>query len=365
MSADALVVSNLSLKLGAFALRDFGLVLERGEILVILGPNGAGKSVSLEAIAGFHRLLGGRILIRGRDVTDLPPERRHISLLFQNFGLFPHLTVAQNVSFGRRGIDPERLLARFDIAPLAARYPDALSPGQKQRVALARALATRPDLFLFDEPFSALDAPTRELLRDELKAFLREAEVPAIFVTHDRSDAEALADRVAVMDQGRIIQAGQADEVLRRPVDAAVARFLGVENVLPGRCLGGANGVMRIAVGDAIVAVRPAQIRAISAAGAVTVCIRAEDVAATPPDGANAEAAAVNRLAARVGAVAPRGPFYRVMLDCGFPLVAHLTRREVRALGIIPGSCVTAEIEAEAIHVFPVAGTTRRGSEDR
>jgi molybdate/tungstate transport system ATP-binding protein len=140
MSIAAIEVSDLSLKLGSFALRDFGLVLDEGEILVILGPNGAGKSVSLEAIAGFHRLRGGRILIGGRDVTRLPPERRHISLLFQNFGLFPHLSVAQNVAFGKRGTDPMRLLARFGIAPLAGEHPDTLSPGQKQRVALARAL---------------------------------------------------------------------------------------------------------------------------------------------------------------------------------------------------------------------------------
>ncbi|HJU19080.1 MAG TPA: ABC transporter ATP-binding protein [Stellaceae bacterium] len=349
-------VSALSLRLGAFALQDFSLALDDGEILVILGPNGAGKSVSLEAIAGFHRLIGGHIRIAGRDVTLLPPERRHISLLFQNFGLFPHLTVAQNVAFGRHGLDPGRLLARFDIAALAGRRPDTLSPGQKQRVALARALAAQPDLFLFDEPFSAIDAPTREVLRDELKAFLRETGVPAIFVTHDQTDADALADRIAVMDKGRIIQAGAAAEVLSRPVDAVVASFLRIENILPGRSLGRSNGVMQVAVGDAVLAARPA-----AASGAVSVCIRAEDVVAAPADGADA-GPEVNRLAARVGAVTPRGPFFKVRLDCGFPLIAHLTRREVRERGIAPGSRVVAEIEAEAIHVVSAAGSEGRAA---
>jgi ABC-type Fe3+/spermidine/putrescine transport system ATPase subunit len=353
MSAAAIEVSALSLKLGSFELRDFGLVLDEGEILVVLGPNGAGKSVSLEALAGFHRLRGGRIVIAGRDVTRLPPERRHISLLFQNFGLFPHLSVAQNVAFGKRGIDPARLLARFDIAPLAGQRPDTLSPGQKQRVALARAFAARPELFLFDEPFSAIDGPTRDLLRDELKAFLRESRVPAIFVTHDRSDADILADRLAIMDEGRIIQAGKAAEVLFRPANTAVARFLGVENILPGRSLGRANGVMHVALGDAVVVARP------GSAGAVAVCIRAEDIAAAPADCGTAGPAAVNRLAARVGSVSPLGPFFKVTLDCGFPLVAHLSKRTVRDLAIAPGSRVVAEIEAEAIHVLPAAGIGR------
>lgn len=366
MSAAAIEVSALSLRLGAFALRDFGLSLDRGEILVILGPNGAGKSVSLEAIAGFHRLLAGRIVIEGCDVTRLPPERRHISFLFQNFGLFPHLSVAQNVIFGQpsarslgfararqRGIDPAPLLARFGIAPLAAERPHTLSPGQKQRVALARAFAARPALFLFDEPFSAIDLPTRMILRAELQAFLRESGVPAIFVTHDRGDADALADRLAILEEGRIIQAGGAAEVLSRPASTAVARLLGVENILPGHAVGRANGVMRVALGEAVLAAVGAA--PAGPAGAVAVCIRAEDIAAAPADGGDAGPAGINRLAARVGALASLGPFFRVTLDCGFPLVAHLTRRAVRDLALAPGRRVVAEIAAEAIHVLPVS----------
>ncbi|MGH7038891.1 MAG: ABC transporter ATP-binding protein [Stellaceae bacterium] len=364
MSA-AVEISGLSLKLGSFALRDVSLTLDEGEILVILGPNGAGKSVSLEAIAGFHRLLGGRVVIGGRDVTRLPPERRHLSLMFQNFGLFPHLSVVQNVVFGQSaaririfarhragGSDPARLLARFGIAPLAAERPDTLSPGQKQRVALARAFAARPELYLFDEPFAAIDLPTREELREDLKAFLRDSGVPAIFVTHDRSDADALADRLAIMAEGRIVQTGEAAEVLSRPADTVVARFLGVENILPGRTVGRANGVAHIAVGETVITARPIVARP-GGAGAVALCIRAEDVAALPADGEDAGTEAVNRLAARVGAITPLGPFCKVTLDCGFPLVAHLPKRAVRALALAPGSRVVAEIEVESIHVLP------------
>lgn len=200
---------------------------------------------------------------------------------------------------------------------------------------------------MFDEPFSALDAPARDLLRGELKSFLRETGAPAIFVTHDRTDAEALADRIAFMDKGRIVQAGEVAEVLRRPADTTVASLLGVENILPSRSLGRSDGVMRIAIGDAVVAAQAAQ-----GDGAVAVCIRTEDVVAASPGRETATGAAVNRLTARIGTVTPLGPFYKVTLDCGFPLVAYLTKREVRDLNIAPGSRLIAEIEAEAIPVL-------------
>ncbi|MGH7068042.1 MAG: ABC transporter ATP-binding protein, partial [Acetobacteraceae bacterium] len=216
MKAPAIAVEDLSLQLGAFALNHVRLAVAPGEILALLGPNGAGKSTTLETIAGFHRPREGRILIAGRDVTLLPPERRDVGLVFQNYGLFPHLTVAANVAFslGAKGAPharraaPEirRLLARFGIEHLAHRYPHDLSPGEKQRTALARALVREPELFLFDEPFAALDARTREGLRDELGAFLRDAGIPAIFVTHDQADATVLADRVAIMNCGAIAQ---------------------------------------------------------------------------------------------------------------------------------------------------------------
>jgi ABC-type sulfate/molybdate transport systems ATPase subunit len=260
----AVAVEALTVTLGAFRLGPLDFAVAPGELLVILGPNGAGKSVTLEAIAGFHRPDAGRVLLAGRDVTRLPPERRRVGLVVQNFGLFPHLTVAQNVALARRSAnaasvpptglpppgDTAAWLDYFGVAPLADRTPEDLSPGEKQRVALARTLAAAPELFLFDEPFSALDSPTREQLREELLAFLRALALPAIFVTHDCNDALRLADRVVVLRAGALVQNAPAAEVFRKPANSFVASFLGVENILDARMIGMSDGLAMLAVGD-------------------------------------------------------------------------------------------------------------------
>jgi ABC-type Fe3+/spermidine/putrescine transport system ATPase subunit len=360
--AAVLAIDDLSLRLGAFALRDVRLELPDGEILVLLGPNGAGKSVLLETIAGFHRPLSGRIMIAGRDVTALAPERRRVGFMVQNYGLFPHLTVAQNVGVGfhasragRRatGAGIAGLLDRFDIRHLAARQPLTLSPGEKQRVALARALASRPDLFLFDEPFAALDSLTRDMLSLELAGFLRQSRIAALFVTHDHADALTLGDRIAVMKDGAIVQSGDVREVFRRPADPFVARFLGVENLVAARLAGEESGRWRAAVGGQILSVPKAEG---VASGEVLLCIRAEDVRVdaadrtTPIEG---EAGAVNRLAGKVVALRPAGPLHRLTLDCGFRLDAYVMARDCAALGIAPGVAVAATVDAAAIHVLP------------
>lgn len=358
----ALVVDGLSLRLGAFALRNVDLAVGPGEILVILGPNGAGKSVCLETVAGFHRPDSGRILIDGRDVSALPPERRRVGFLFQNFGLFPHLTVAQNVAIALRardGKDPrgvDALLSRFGIAALADRRPELLSPGEKQRTALARALASRPDLFLFDEPFSALDPGLRDGLRDELAGFLREAQIPAVFVTHDHSDALSLADRIVVMNEGAVLQSGSAAEVFRRPATAFVARFLGTENILSSRCEIQPDGRLLLSIGDTqLVASGPPTWRA--PLSEVSICVRAEDVRLESAGVAAGEGiAAVNRLPARVKAVRPLGPLCKVSLDAGFPLVAYMMARDVADGALAPGLAVDAVIAPAAIHVLPREG---------
>jgi molybdate/tungstate transport system ATP-binding protein len=348
----AAAVEGASLRLGAFALHDLDLRLATGEILVILGPNGAGKSVILEAIAGFHRLAAGRIAIGGRDVTALPPERRRVGFVVQNFGLFPHLSVADNIAFGlgpsaTPGIVIAELLRQFGLAHLADRDPASLSPGEKQRVALARALATRPDLFLFDEPFSALDARSRALVRDELKAFLREARIPSIFVTHDQSDAFVLADQIAVMDRGRIVQTGTMADVHMRPANVRIAEIVGMENILGGRIEGTGETGWDVAIaGRRLRAVfGGAQPRA---PGPVSLCIRAEEVRLR--GAGDAGLAGANLLPGRVQSVTSLGPLARVALDCGFPLVAYALARDLRDRGIAPGAAVTAEIAPGAIH---------------
>lgn len=353
MAAAGLAVESVSLRLGEFHLRDLTLAVAPGEVLVLLGPNGAGKSVSLETIAGFHRPARGRIRIAGREVTDWPPERRRIGFVFQSFGLFPHRSVAENVAMGMRpgqaGGPGEvaALLRRFGIAPLARRRPQFLSPGEMQRTALARALASRPDLFLLDEPFSALDAATRDGLRGELRQFLRETGIAALFVTHDHDDALALADRVAVMEAGAVVQTGAAAEVFARPASTAIARFLGFENLLEGRLLGTAgDGLARVAVGTGEILCPPPATPPPD--GAVMLCIRAENVRIAAPGPLSGD----NLFPVRVEALTALGPLRRITLAGAFPLTAYLLARD--AAGLALGQVLTAQIEAAAIHVLPL-----------
>jgi molybdate/tungstate transport system ATP-binding protein len=360
MKGTAFAIEAANLTLGRFFLHNIDLALEDGEILVLLGPNGAGKSICLEMIAGFHRPATGRIMIRGREVTDLPPEQRRVGLVFQNFGLFPHLTVVGNIAFAVRarcraghakaGDGIAELLAQFGIQHLSGRYPQDLSPGEKQRVALARALAARPDLFLFDEPFSALDARTRVTLRDELKALLRQSGVPAIFVSHDQADAALLADRVAVMDRGEIQQVGSVPRIFRQPANIFVAEFTGMENLLPGRLLDKAGDLRRVQVADKILYARGDD----SSGTDALLCIRAEEIGLRVKEAAGSLGlqGATNRIAGRVIDATSLGVISRVTVDCGFTLVAYLTQRDMRGLGLAPGLEVVAQIETGSIHLL-------------
>ncbi len=343
----ALALDRVSLSLGAFALRDISFAVAPGEIFVVLGPSGAGKSVLLETIAGFYQPDAGTIHIGGRDVTAAPPEARRVGFMFQDYALFPHLTVAQNVQFARRD-DPARtrdLLARLALAHLADRKPANLSGGEKQRVALARALAMDPALFLFDEPLSALDARARDALRDELKTLLRQLGLPAIYVTHDQTEALVLADKMAILRDGALLQIGAPSEIFNAPADEFVANFVGVETVLEGETLAASDGDVRIALGSR-------EIHAVSdhAARRVLVCIRPEDVALA--HAARADSSVRNQFDARVVAVAALGPLFKITLDCGFPLIAYVTKQSYLELNLAPGARVIANVKATAIHLI-------------
>jgi len=211
-----------------------GVDVAAGETLVVLGPSGSGKTLLLESLAGFHDH-DGHVRVGDADLTGTPPEARQFGFVFQDYALFPHLTVRENVAFGDRYHedlrDPDDLLAALGVAELADRTPPTLSGGEAQRVALARALAIRPDVLLLDEPLSALDVPTRQSLRADLADVL--ADVTAVYVTHNRTTARALADRVAVMRDGAVLQTGTTEAVFAAPATAAVAAFVGA-NVLPG-----------------------------------------------------------------------------------------------------------------------------------
>lgn len=272
-----LVASGLTKRFPAMdlpAVRDVGFTVGDGEIVSLLGPSGCGKTTTLRLISGFERPDSGAISIGGRSIVDLPPERRGIGIVFQDYALFPHLTVLENVMFGLRTLPKAERRARAQemldlvfLADLAQRMPQALSGGQQQRIALARSLATHPRLILLDEPFSNLDATLREETRQEVRTLLRKVGSAAILVTHDQEEALAFSDRIVVMNQGRVEQMGTPEEVYRRPRTVFVARFLGRSNVIAGNADGlmvetplGRLPIDRGRNGHVAVAVRPEQL---------------------------------------------------------------------------------------------------------
>jgi putative spermidine/putrescine transport system ATP-binding protein len=224
------------------ALDGLDLDITGGEFLALLGPSGCGKTTALRAIAGFDRPDGGRVLLDGRDITDVPANKRDMGMVFQAYSLFPNLSVADNVAFGlkvRRRDKAERsgraaeLLELVGLADRGDRYPHQLSGGQQQRVALARALAVAPQVLLLDEPLSALDAQVRVQLREEIRRIQLELGITTVFVTHDQAEALSVADRVGVLRAGRLEQVASPDDLYERPATAFVAEFVGTMNRLP------------------------------------------------------------------------------------------------------------------------------------
>lgn len=260
-------------------LHDVSLTVESGALGAVLGPSGSGKSTLLRCIAGLHPVVRGTIRSGDRDLHPLPAERRRVGLVPQDGALFPHLTVGQNVAFGlrrpdRRGRRVDELLELVELPGLASRLPHELSGGQAQRVALARALAPSPDIVLLDEPFSALDATLRGTVRDQVQRALAETGTTAVLVTHDQTEALSIADRLIVLDDGRVRQIGDPEEVYRRPVDLWTGRFVGEAIVLAGEGHGtrvatplGDLRLVENTVGPVTVLIRPENIRLVGASG--------------------------------------------------------------------------------------------------
>ncbi|MFB6093942.1 MAG: ABC transporter ATP-binding protein [Halanaeroarchaeum sp.] len=230
-----LELSGVSIGYDAFELGPIDLTLERG-VTTVIGPSGSGKSTLLQVIAGFERPDSGEIALDGRRIDDRPPEERDVGVVFQDYALFPHLSVRENLEFGAAStVSIEDTAAMLDIDGLLDRSPRTLSGGEKQRVALARALVADPSALLLDEPLASLDAPIRRRLRFELRDVLGDLSVPVVYVTHDQDEASIVGDRVAILDDGRVVQAGTFESVTADPATAFVAEFLGMENVLEGR----------------------------------------------------------------------------------------------------------------------------------
>ena len=330
-------------------------------LTVLFGPSGSGKTTALRCLAGLDRPQHGYIRFGDETWFDascgilVPPQRRQIGYLFQEYALFPHLTVERNIAYGVGCVgDAERrtriaeITDLLGLAGLEGRYPHQLSGGQQQRVALARALVCRPRLLLLDEPLSALDLPTREQLRHELRRWLTKLAVPGIVVTHDRVETLALGDHVVVMDQGCVRQSGPPQDVFSAPVDLAVARVVGVDNIESGK-------VIRMTDGLATVQVGSSELLALSGThvnGQVCVCIRAEDVMLEKGPVAR-QSSARNQLAGRIRSLDREGPMVRVGIDCGFPLKALVTYQACEDMGLGDGMEVTALVKAPAIRLIP------------
>jgi molybdate transport system ATP-binding protein len=328
----------------AVALRSFelGLRLSIGaETVALVGPSGAGKSTVLRAIAGLRRPDRGRIALGERawfDASakvDLPPERRSVGLVFQEYALFPHMTVRGNVAFGGGGrADVGVLLERLRIGHLADERPGALSGGERQRVAVARALARDPQVLLLDEPLSALDAHTRAVVRGELQDVLGDLGLPTLVVTHDFRDAAALAGRIGVLVDGRLRQEGTAGQLVAHPADAFVASFTG-GNLLPGRGDGGVG--IALDAGGVVRAAEPAS-------GRVGVAVYPWEVGVAlqaPDDG-------LNGLPGVVQGLAPEGN--RVRLRIG-EVVVERPAEELERLGLEPGTTAWATFPPEAVRI--------------
>jgi spermidine/putrescine ABC transporter ATP-binding subunit len=269
------------------AIDQISLAVRRGELMTLLGPSGCGKTTLLNLVAGFLLPESGEIAIDGRQVTNIPTYRREIGIMFQNYALFPHMNVAENVGYGlrmRRLPKPEiarrvaDALALVKLEGVNDRKPRQLSGGQQQRVALARALIIRPKVLLLDEPFSALDRNLRAAMQVELKDIQRELGVTTIFVTHDQGEALSLSDRIAVIAEGRIRQLGAPGEIYRRPADRFVASFIGDVNVLSARLERNDGATATVAVGGARVLVPAGPLKAVEPGGTVDLFLRPEDL---------------------------------------------------------------------------------------
>jgi tungstate transport system ATP-binding protein len=333
------------------------LRIEEGELVSLIGPNGAGKSTLLQALAGLTKLSGGEIIFKGEAVAADHggfAYRRKLAMVFQDPLLFD-TTVFENVASGLRirGMAKEEIkrlvgenLERFGISHLLQRSARKISGGEAQRVALARAFATRPEILFLDEPFAALDPPTRESLLTDLETILRQTGTTTLMATHDRTEALRFSDRIAVMNQGRIFQIGPPYEVMNRPVDPFVAAFVGVETILEGGVIQADQGTFLTLVGSK----RIEAVGDMKLGDWVTLGIRPENVTLSAPPVLQATSAR-NVFPGKVEKIVPLGLYYKVQLQCGFPLVAYITTHSLENLRLAEGQEVVVSFKATSIQV--------------
>lgn len=335
------------------------------ETLALIGPSGAGKTSVLRALSGLLRPDWARIVLAGRTLVDtdaricLPPDRRNVGVMFQDGALFPHMTIARNVEYGlrprprsraERREQVARLLGRFGIESLSDTRPDKASGGERQRVALARAVATTPDVLLLDEPLSALDPVTRAQVSLELAAWLAELRLPTILVSHDYDDVAGLADRIAVMDAGKIVQIGTADDLRRAPASAFVAAFVATNYFTGVARPAGAGTLVELAAGGTVLSTDAAD-------GTVGIAVQPWEVALAEshPDGP-----ARNTLRGPIVQIASVGNAVRVTVGSAPPIVAEITVDSAARLRLERGRPAVATWEAAATRLLPGRGASPR-----
>ncbi len=341
------------------AVAGINLDMPSGEFFSLLGPSGCGKTTTLRMIAGFERPSEGQILLDGVDMAQTPPHKRNVNTVFQNYALFPHLTVEENVAFGLKYKDVSkqemreqvgRALELVALTGFGARRPTQLSGGQQQRVALARALILNPAVLLLDEPLGALDAKLRKRLQIELKALQEEVGITFIYVTHDQEEALTMSDRIAVMSQGRVEQVGPPKEIYEEPATAYVADFLGVSNLMDATALGQTAGGCSVSIGDFTMTAGQGDE---DTRGSAKVTIRPERVNLEPQGTTGA-----NRIPAMVERVVYVGSVLQVIVNLApGQRIQAWVQNEGGAMPFDSGAPITVHFPVEALRVLPDAGT--------
>ncbi len=355
-----LKVDSVSKNFGNFtALADVSFQARRGEFLCILGPSGCGKTTLLRVVAGLEKQTRGRVFIENRDVSSLPVSKRNVGIVFQSYALFPNLTARENIAYGLKSHGQSRqairqrvdeLLDLVGLRGMGRKHPAKLSGGQQQRVALSRAIAVSPDLLLLDEPLSALDAKVRVMLRGEIRQLQQRLGITTIMVTHDQEEALTMADRILIIDQGRLVQHGTPRQVYDKPATPFVANFVGAMNFIEGAtkidqgvyeigkarlCITGENGTRRLPVGSH-----------------VTIAIRPEDVML------HIDPSAPNSFETRVEDMEYRGSLFRI--DLKFPasvdkaatITADVPAETVRRLGIALNATLPINLPVDRLQVY-------------
>ena len=349
-----LKLKNIKKEYDDFKVENINLEIDSGEYFVILGPTGTGKTIILEIIAGLIKEDKGNIFFKDKNITDYSPEERKVGMVYQDYMLFPHLNVKNNIIFGLKTSNKyseneienklEEMLNLFGIENLLSRDVNTLSGGEKQRVALARALITSPDVLLLDEPLSAVDPATGENLINELKKIHKKLGTTTLHVTHDFVEALALADRIAVMNNGQIEQKGETDEIFQKPASNFVAEFVGVKNIYEAKATGvenevliqGKNKDLKITIIDNI-------------QGKANLTIRPEDIIISTE---TFSSSARNTFKGKVKIIKDRLNYLEIIVDIGIDVAVHITRQSLKEFDLKKGKEVYLTFKASAVHVY-------------